>query len=146
MGSQPRGSSVVRSTGPTKKPLPAGTPKIASQAGVTWLGGNVVAHAPAGDRVGMGRSALRFSGVTSTGHTLSVTVPHVSSESYLALSHQAPQGAVSGGTEMLLRRKASGGLVEWVMRKAGTTVAAWAATRGDHPDGLGLWRPGKETP
>lgn len=121
--------------------LPAGSPKIASQPGVTWLGGNVVVHASAGDRVGMGKSQMRFEGVAPNGDSLSVTIPHPPTYGYLALGHISSQPTTrpsGGAVETVLRRRPTGGLVEWCASKLGQMVSALAWTRSDHPNGRGL--------
>jgi hypothetical protein len=121
--------------------LPAGAPKIASQPGVTWLGGNVVVHASAGDRVGMGKSQVRFEGLAPNGDALSVTIPHPPTYGYLALGHVSSQPTTrpsGGAVETVLRRRPTGGLVEWCASKLGQMVTALSWTRSDHPNGRGL--------
>lgn len=105
--------------------LPSGAPKIRSRPGTTWVGGNVVVHADMGDRLGMGKSQVRFEGRTPDGETLAVTIPHAADRNYLSFTHSTQ------GTEMLLRRAKTSGLVEWMARKQGALTRAWAMTRGD---------------
>lgn len=120
--------------------LAVGAPKIASQPGVTWLGGNVVVHASAGDRVGMGKSQMRFEGLAPNGDALSVTIPHPPTYGYLALGHISSQPTTrpsGGAVETVLRRRPTGGLVEWCASKLGQMVTALSWTRSDHPNGRG---------
>lgn len=116
--------------------LPQGVSPILSQPGATWTGGNAIVYVRSGDRLGMGKSRVRFGDITPDGDELSVTIPHAPDRSYLALSHSSGSTAhPSGGVEMLLRRTRTSGVVDWMMRKSGAVVSAFAATRADHPSG-----------
>lgn len=111
--------------------LPAGAPKIRSRPGTTWVGGNVVVHADLGDRLGMGKSQVKFEGRTPDGETLAVTIPHAIDRNYLSLTHS------SAGTEMILRRNKNSGTIDWMARKQGALTRAFGVTRGDSPAGPG---------
>lgn len=119
--------------------LPAGAPKIACGSRVTWIGGNAISHAPAGDRVGLGQSNVGFTGKATNGDLLSMRIPHAALDAYWSCTHMAASGSgrPSGGTELAMRRHPTAKTLQMVTRNLGVLKEVFAATRADHTEGQG---------
>jgi hypothetical protein len=69
--------------------LPAGSPKVKTTTRVTTVGGGMVPHAPFGDRIGLGKSRIRFEDKAPGNHTLAVTIPHAAIDAAITVTHSA---------------------------------------------------------
>ncbi|MEM7130152.1 MAG: hypothetical protein AAF702_27730 [Chloroflexota bacterium] len=69
--------------------LPEGSPIVQTLARVTTVGGGMAPHAPLGDRIGLGKSRLRFEDQAPGNETLAVTIPHAAVDAAMTVTHSA---------------------------------------------------------
>ena len=69
--------------------LPADGAKVRTRARVTTVGGGMVPHASFGDRIGLGKSKIRFEDKAPGNETLAVTIPNSAVNSAITVSHSA---------------------------------------------------------
>jgi len=69
--------------------LPEGEPIVKTLARTTTVGGGMVPHAPIGDRIGLGKSRIRFEDKAPGNETLAVTIPHAAIDAALTVTHSA---------------------------------------------------------
>jgi hypothetical protein len=106
--------------------LPDDAPMVKTMTRVTTVGGGMVPHALLGDRIGLGKSRIRFEDKAPGNHTLAVTIPHAAVDSAITVTHSAdPQ-------EWFIRRV--GFLNQWgIVINRNTLVRPFGWGTADHP-------------